>query len=102
MEKISDKRASEPLPEKGLIKTSFVSSVGIPKKLKTGDKKFVKREVKPLVSKSSVNIKILTRQGKIFTANGIALEAPFVNASYGLTFFIRLYIRQNKISSGIK
>ena len=41
--KISVKIASEPLPENGLIKTNFVSSVGMPIRLKKGVKAFIKK-----------------------------------------------------------
>ena len=46
--------AREPLPENGLISTNFVSSFGIPKKPKKGDKKSAIKEETPLFSKSSV------------------------------------------------
>ena len=57
------------MPEKGFIKTSFVSSVGIPKRLNNGETSFVTVFDKPLTSNSSVKTKMLTRYGKMLMAN---------------------------------
>ncbi len=73
--------ASAPLPEKGLIKTNLVSSFGMPNKLKKGETiEEIAFEI-PLISKSSVKTKMLTKYGKMLTAKGIADFAPVVNAS---------------------
>jgi len=76
VENISDNSANDPLPENGFISTNLVNSFGIPKKLNRGDKSVVKRLASPLISNNSVRIKILTKNGKILSANGIAVLAP--------------------------
>ena len=94
--------ASDPLPEKGLTSTSFVSSVGIPRREKTGDSHFVSIAEIPLTSNNSVKIKMHARYGKSPTANGTALFAPSTNSSYGLTFLKNELIKITKISTGIR
>lgn len=69
------------MPEKGLIRTSFVSSVGIPKKLKNGLKKVEIAFDRPLTSNNSVKTNMLTKYGKMLVAKGIADFAPCVKAS---------------------
>ena len=58
---ISDSIASEPLPEKGLTRTSLHSSLGIPKIVKKGDKQVDTILASPLISNSSVKTKMLTK-----------------------------------------
>ena len=73
-----------------------------PKFLKKGDKKLVTTFEIPLTSKSSVKTNMLTKYGKMLTANGTADFAPCVNASYGLTFFITANKKMIKNKTGIK
>ena len=60
-ENISVKSARLPLPENGFKITSGAISLGMPKRLKNGDKKFINAFDRLLAEKSSVRINIVTR-----------------------------------------
>ncbi len=84
------------------MRINLVSSLGIPRSLKNGDKIFATAAEMPLASKSSVSTKIVTRYGKMPTASGTADFAPSVKASYGLTFLKAEYTKIAINSTGIR
>ena len=72
---ISLRYASEALPENGLIKTSFVSSSGIPKNEQTGENAFTSKSERCDNSNSSHIINIAARHGRSDT---VKLNASFI------------------------
>ena len=78
---ISVRSASAPLPERGLIIISLVSSGGMPNGFNSGESSFVRARLNPLASKSSLIIKTAQIYGKIVKSRAIASLTPLIKAS---------------------
>ena len=80
----------EPEPVNGLKIKNSVSSLGIPKKLNTGEAAFESKEESPLMDNNSTTAKIATRYGKVLIHKSTALRAPVTKQSYAFIFLIKL------------
>lgn len=92
--------ASAPLPESGLNRISFVSSLGTPKKSKSGLSVLTTKSESPLFSNSSLATITAKIYGKIDKSNSIALLTPVIKELYTSTFLKKAHKKANNIKMG--
>ena len=98
---MSERTASEPFPESGFISNNGAISSGMPNLSKTGERAVKSFDSNPLTANNSERISTVAIYGKMLVTSGIAPFAPFVKASYVLTFLCVAYANERIKIQGI-